>query len=127
MSFNTDRASIEQFFIDNLADIDLRFEGQDYRNQEPPFVGVMIEPLSRANATIDNLSQETDGFIRVRIFTQRSEGIKSLLDLCDQVTALIDNQVIGDVVTYAADVPKELNTEDAYTAKEISVPYYSES
>ncbi len=125
MSFNSDRQAVEQFFSDNFTTVPLRFEGHDYPNETPPFIGVMINPVARENDTIDNLSRVTDGFIRVRVFSFRGEGTKQVLDLCDQVITLIDNQTINTIVTYAADVPTDLNTEDAYMAKQISVPYYS--
>jgi hypothetical protein len=126
MSFNLDRQYIEQFFIDNL-DANLRFDGQDYQDHDLPFVGVMVEPLSRENATVDNQSQVTDGMIRCRVFVERDQGTKELLELCDLIASTIDNQSFDSIVTYAADAPKELNTEDLYLAKEISIPYYSDS
>lgn len=125
MSFETDRENITQFFINNLTGINLRFEGFDYPNQEPPFVGVIISPLVRANDTIDSLTQPIDGVIRVRVFTQRNNGTKESLELCDQVAAIIDNQLFNNIITFAADVPNELNTEDNYLAKEITIPYQS--
>lgn len=124
MSFNSDRQVIEQFFIDNLL-MPLRFEGHDYSDQTVPFVGVIIVPLNRDNETVDN-SITVDGFIRARIFTERNTGTKEILDLCDQISSLLDNITIGTIKTFAAGAPVDLNTEVLYTAKEISIPYYND-
>lgn len=127
MSFDGDRALIEQYFIDNLSGVSLRFEGQDYKNDDLPFAGVMVEPINRKNTTINNDLKVVDGFIRVRIFTERGAGTKSILDICDDVATMIDNATTGAVTTYAAGAPTVLDTEDAYLAKEISIPYYSDA
>lgn len=127
MSFNSDREYITQFFIDNLTGVDLRFEGYDYKNQEPPFIGIIINPLSRDNETLDNLNKGTDGVIRARVFTLDGSGTKEILDLCDQVSSMADNKTFNNIVTYAVSAPKEINVEGAYLAKEISIPYYSDS
>lgn len=123
MSFNTDRQSIEQFFVDNFTE-SLRFEGHDYPNELPPFIGVIVDPTERLNNTLGN-TQQIDGSIIVRVFTNRSDGTKAVLDLCDQIATKIDNMVIDGVTTYAVGAPVDLETEDLYLAKEISIPYYS--
>ena len=123
MSFNTDRQSIEQFFVDNFTE-NLRFEGHDYQNELPPFIGVIVDPTERLNNTLGN-TQQIDGSIIVRVFTNRSDGTKAVLDLCDQIATKIDNMVIDGVTTYAVGAPVDLETEDLYLAKEISIPYYS--
>lgn len=123
MSFNNDRQVIEQFFIDNLPH-PLRFEGHDYPNQTPPFVGVIISPTARANEDL-NSTKRIDGTILLRLLTVRADGIEQLLSLCDEVAGIIDNQVIDGVTTYAMDAPVQFDTDDAYLGKEISIPYYS--
>ena len=125
MGFNTDRENIEQFLSDNLS-YALRFEGHDYENDNTfPFVGVMINPVVRENATIDSLNKNVTGFIRLRVFTEMSAGTKQVLDVCDELAVLMDNQVIGTVTTRAAEAPETLKTEKTYLAKEIEIPYYS--